>query len=96
MDGDPDFEWDDDKAAQNLARHGVGFDAIRAFDWETCHTDEDRRVAYGEARLISLGLIRDRLHVAIWTVRGARCRLISLRKANQREVRYYRERNPAP
>jgi uncharacterized protein len=95
-DGGPDFEWDEAKAAGNLALHGVAFDAIRRFDWETCATFEDRRAAYGETRLVSLGLIGTRLHVAVWTPRGRRCRLISLRKANARETRAYKESSHDP
>jgi uncharacterized DUF497 family protein len=86
---DPDFEWDSAKAGPNLARHGVAFEDIRRFDWETCATFEDRRADYCEQRFVSHGLIADRLHVAVWTVRGGRCRLISLRKANAREIRAF-------
>lgn len=94
MDDDPDFEWDDDKAARNLAQHGVGFAVIRKFEWETCTTFEDRREAYSETRFVSHGVIEDRLHVAVWTVRGSRRRLISLRKANRREARAYMKGQP--
>ena len=86
-----DFEWDEAKAADSLARHGVPFSAVRRFEWESCTTFEDRRADYGEARLVSHGLIADRLYVVVWTLRGRRCRLISLRKANRREVRAFRE-----
>jgi uncharacterized DUF497 family protein len=87
----PDFEWDEAKAADSLARHGVQFSAIRRFDWNTSSTFEDRRTDYGEPRFVSHGLIADRLHVAVWTLRGGRHRLISLRKANRREVRAFQE-----
>jgi uncharacterized DUF497 family protein len=90
-DGGHDFEWDEAKAAGNLVRHGVTFDGIRRFEWDTCATFEDRRTDYGEVRFVSHGLIADRLHVAIRTMRGGRCRLISLRKANGREIRAFRE-----
>jgi uncharacterized protein len=85
MDDDPDFAWDDAKAARNLAERGVAFDAIRTFDWQTCWTREDARGAYGEQRFISVGTIDGRLYVAVWTQRDGKRRLISLRKANKRE-----------
>jgi uncharacterized DUF497 family protein len=85
MDEDPDFAWDDAKAARNLAERGLGFEAIRGLDWENCRTREDTRGAYGERRFISIGMIGGRLHVAVWTPRDGKRRLISLRKANERE-----------
>lgn len=50
---------------------------------------EDRRKQYGERRFRALGPIGDRLHVVVFTARGANLRIISLRKANAREVETY-------
>lgn len=44
---------------------------------------------YGEARFIALGYIVDRLYSMVFTVRGDMLRVISLRKANKREVKRY-------
>ena len=86
MDDDPEFEWDDAKAARNLAKRGIGFGTIRAFDWQNCWTREDTRGAYGERRFVSIGTIDGQLHVAVWMLpRAGKRRLISLRKANERE-----------
>jgi Ribonuclease toxin, BrnT, of type II toxin-antitoxin system len=50
---DEDFEWDDAKAAQNLASHGVSFEAAQlAFDDPFAVVREDRRQDYGEDRYI--------------------------------------------
>jgi uncharacterized DUF497 family protein len=50
MDND-DFEWDDAKATQNLASHGVSFEAARlAFDDAFAIARDDRRQNYGEDR----------------------------------------------
>ncbi|WP_085307414.1 BrnT family toxin [Planktotalea arctica] len=54
--------------------------------WTTALTREDNRVEYGERRFISIGLIGDRHFVAVWTRRDDALRLISLQKANKREV----------
>ncbi|WP_430540790.1 BrnT family toxin [Planktotalea arctica] len=54
--------------------------------WTTALTREDNRVEYGERRFISIGLIGDRHFVVVWTQRDDALRLISLRKANKREV----------
>ncbi|MBA3325853.1 MAG: BrnT family toxin, partial [Rhodobacteraceae bacterium] len=48
-------------------------------------TVQDRRRDYAEPRLITLGRLRGRLVVIVWTPRGDAHRIISLRKANVRE-----------
>ncbi len=80
------IEWDEAKRQANLAKHGVDFAAIEGFDWASAQTQPDHRHDYGEPRWIAYGLIGDRVHVVIFTLRGQRRRLISLRKANRREV----------
>jgi uncharacterized protein len=84
-----DVEWDQAKKDRNLAKHGVDFVVIEGFNWEIAVTREDTRVEYDETRYVSISAIGDRLFVAVWTERGAVCRLISLRKANKREVANY-------
>jgi uncharacterized protein len=86
------FEWDESKAAQNLVKHGVPFEfATRLFlDPERIDAGDARR-AYGEERRISLGRIDERLYVVVYTVRSETLRLISARRANAREQRFYEE-----
>ena len=45
---------------------------------------------YGELRVVSAGYIGGRLHLVVWTARGDTRRIISLRKANDREEKAYR------
>jgi len=86
------FEWDDRKAAQNIAKHGVPFEyAVRVFLDPHRLDSEDTRRDYGEERWLTLGRIDDRLFVVAFTPRGNTIRLISARKANEREQRKYRE-----
>ena len=82
-------EWDEDKRAANLDKHGMDFASAQAFDWGAAVTAEDDRHPYGEPRFVSIGFIGPRLHVLVWTPRGDRFRVISLRKANAREVKHY-------
>ena len=82
-------DWDERKRAANLAKHGVDFAAVSAFEWETALTSPDERGGYPEPRFLSLGFIGDRLHAVAWTPRDGGRRIISLRKANRREVRRY-------
>ena len=80
------YDWDDDKAAANLAKHGVPFEAVAGFDWQTAIEAEDMRYDYGETRMQALGKIGGRYHVLVYTWRGDRIRVISLRKANRKEI----------
>ena len=52
-------------------------------------TVEDDREDYGETRLITIGFLDSRMVVMVWTQRGAARRIISLRKANEREQKAY-------
>ena len=85
------FEWDSEKARTNLAKHGVSFEAVREFEWETHVRTADLRFDYGENRFKALGKISGRVHALILAENNGRLRLISLRKANSREVRFYEQ-----
>ena len=89
---EPLFEWDDTKRQANLVKHGVDFAAIDAFDWESAFIEPDTR--HEEPRWVAVGFIGSRLHVVVYAKRGTRRRVISLRKANAREVRNHAEAEP--
>ena len=82
-----DYEWDDPKRLSNLGKHGVDFDAMHRFQWETAIIDPDDR--HDEPRWVARGFIGAVLYVATFTERGGKTRVISLRKANAREKREY-------
>ena len=84
-----DFSFDPAKSARNLAERGIRFEAAADFDWSRALVVEDRRKDYGERRFQALGFIGERLHMMVFTPREGRLHVISLRKANQREVRGY-------
>ena len=87
---DETYEWDEKKRRANLEKHGIDFNAVYDFDWATAFFLPDDRS--GEFRTKAYGLIESRLHLLVYTVRGSSTRIISLRKANSREVnRYERE-----
>lgn len=77
------------KNTANILKHGVSFDDVAAFDWDTAITAVDDRMDYGEMRLISYGLVNGRVHVLVWTSRSGAVRPISFRKANARERKFY-------
>ncbi|MFL5252557.1 MAG: BrnT family toxin [Rhodopila sp.] len=83
--------FDPAKNARNIRERGLPFDLVADLDWDTAIAREDRRRDYGERRIQMLGLIGVRLHVAVVTWRGDAVHVISLRKANRKEVRWYDE-----
>jgi len=91
---DDDFEWDDAKAAANLARHGVSFEAARlAFFDAYAVAREDPRQDYGEDRFILLGMTNNLLLHVAYTMRHESIRIISARLAEPRERRRYHEQD---
>jgi uncharacterized DUF497 family protein len=85
--------WDEAKRAANFRKHGVDFANVDGFGWESADIATDQRRDYGETRCLATGMIGDRLHVLVFTVRDEDVRLISLRKANGREVRRYEKKH---
>ena len=73
------------KREKTLVERGLDF--ARAGDVFDAHhfTAEDVRLAYGERRFVSIGHVQHRLVVIVWTQRGEERRIISMRKANERE-----------
>lgn len=83
------YEWNDAKRKTNLAKHGIDFAAIEAFEWKTATVFEDRRKDYDEKRMVAYGYIKDRLVAVVYTESKDTRRIISLRKTNSREVKRY-------
>ena len=85
------WEFDPAKASSNYEKHGVRFDEIEWADWERAVVRTDNRRDYGEERRVAFVPIGDRLHVGVFVPREGGNRLVSLRKANRREVRLWEE-----
>ena len=83
------IEFDKAKRAATIRIRGL--DMARAADVFAgpTLTVEDDRQAYGEARFITIGFLDSAMVVLVWTPRGDTCRVISIRKANDRERRLY-------
>ena len=85
------IQFDPAKDAQNTDKHGVSLAIAKGFEWEQAVTWPDQRRDYGEVRISGLGYIGDRLFYVVFVARGEERRIISLRKANQGEVKRYAE-----
>jgi uncharacterized protein len=91
---DDDFEWDEAKAAENDAKHGVSFAAaIEVFKDPFAIERLDDRMDYGEDRYIVLGMVDGRILCVVYTLRNGTIRIISARGAEPHEGRQYHEDN---
>jgi uncharacterized protein len=85
-----EFEWDDEKARANLAKHGVPFAYAQLVFADDNRIEElDDLVAYGEERWTAIGLIRNQFFAVVYTQRGSAYRIISARRATRHEQQDY-------
>ncbi len=85
------IEFDAAKDATNIAKHGVSLALAQQIEWRDVLCTPDTRRDYGELREIGFAVIAQRLYVVVFVQRGEVMRIISLRKANAREVKLYDE-----
>ena len=82
------FEWHEDKRNRNLARHGLDLvDAAQLFDGRPIVTFPAR--SEQEMRYLTTGEIRGHFYSLVWTWRGEVQRLISFRRAREKEKAAY-------
>ena len=86
-----EYAFDSAKDESNLDKHGLSLADAEGFEWETALVREDARKQYAEPRYEAKGFIGDRLYVMVFCIRTDAVRVISLRKANPREVKSYAE-----
>ncbi len=83
--------WDERKRRINIKRHGVDFKGAEAIWDNFTVTREDIRHSYGEARFVTFGLLDGEVVVLVYTEREDDIHIISLRRAEKYEARYYFE-----
>ena len=86
------FSWDENKDRHNRQKHGISFDlAAKVFNDEFRLEEYDAEHSLQEDRFITIGLVGDVLTVlyVVYTPRNDNIRIISARKANQKERRLY-------
>ena len=86
-----EIEWDADKAASNLRKHGVSFEEAATALLDPMALAQEDSTAEGEARWVLLGMsAQRRLLTVVYTLRSQdRIRLISARRATRKEARQY-------
>lgn len=83
-----EFEFDDDKSRANLVKHGIDFEAAQEL-WQDPDLLEIQAKTEDEPRFLIIGRIGAKHWSAVVTYREGRIRLISVRRARNREVELY-------
>lgn len=84
-----EIAFDPTKDAANVDKHGVSLALAAELEWDSAVVWPDARQAYGEPRQRALVLLGERLFFVAFVDRAEGRRVISLRKANDREKRHY-------
>ena len=82
-----EITFDPRKSERNLRERNLGFEQAAEFDFASASYDNE--VRNGEHRLLAVGYLNKRLHVLCFLPRDRGIRVISFRKANDREARRY-------
>lgn len=85
------IEFDPAKDETNQTKHGVSLSMAVELDWEAALVWVDERFEYKETRMIALAPKTEILYYVAFVDRGEVRRVISLRRANRREVKHYVE-----
>jgi hypothetical protein len=83
--------WHESKRRRNIKLHGLDFEGADAIGDNFTITREDIRVDYGEKRMVTFGILNGEIVVLVHTERDNDMHIISLRKAEKYEARYYFE-----
>lgn len=86
------LDYDSAKRDATLEHRGLDFARATEIFAGVTFTQRDDRVDYGEDRFITFGVLDDRMVAIVWTDRGETRRIISMRKANEREKARYQQR----
>ena len=83
--------FDPDKDKSNKEKHGLSLDDAKLLEWDEALSWIDSRRDYGEVRYVSPIPMKHRLYCVVYVDAKVNRRIISLRKANLREIDKYEE-----
>jgi len=83
------FEWDSDKSELNRKKHGINFETAKDL-WSDANRVETHAPHPVEDRAILIAKYLNRIWTAIYTMRGDAIRIISVRRARERRIRFPR------
>ena len=83
--------WDEPKRRRNIKAHGLDFEGAETIWDNFTITREDTRENYGEKRWVTFGILNGEVVVLVHVERDSDIHVISLRRAEKYEARYYLE-----
>lgn len=88
------FEWDENKAQSNVAKHSVAFEeAATVFADDNSLTIDDPEHSVNEKRFVTIGIsAHKKILVVVYTERNDKIRIISARQASKKERKQYQEK----
>jgi uncharacterized DUF497 family protein len=89
------ISYDPVKNSANIAVGRPSFDEVAQFDFQTAVFTVDNRRDYGETRYRGFGFLGQRLHALVFVETANGIRVVSFRKANDREVKRYEKARSA-
>ncbi len=81
------ISFDPEKNAKNIRQRNLSFERAVEFEFGSASVVLDARHDYGERRYVAVGLLHGRLHVLCFTETNDGIRVISFRRANDREIK---------
>jgi uncharacterized DUF497 family protein len=85
------FEWDPEKSKANQKKHGIDFETAKHI-WLDDNRVEIKAPYPVEDRWIVIGSAYEKVWAAAYTIRGDTVRIISVRRAREKEVKFYEEK----
>jgi len=82
------FEYDENKSALNLQKHGINFDDAKKL-WEDPDLIEIQAKTIDEERYLAIGKINETMWSAVITYRNQCIRIISVRRSRKKEIEIY-------
>jgi uncharacterized DUF497 family protein len=85
------FEWDENKRRSNKEKHGIDFETATQL-WNDNYRIKIQTLFPGENRSILIARLERKLWAAIFTERGDVIRIISVRRARNKEAKLYEQK----
>jgi len=90
------FSCDPNKSRANYFKHGIVLEFAQHLEWANKMVWLDVRHNYNEDRMHGLVPLMGRVYAVVYVMRAESTRMISLRKANNREIKQYEKKYSKP
>ena len=90
------FTCDPHKSRANYFKHGIVLEFAQYLDWANEMVWQDVRQNYNEVRMSGLVPLEGKIYAVVYVLRAESTRMISLRKANNRETKQYDKKHTKP